>query len=300
MKNTYILGIILALSAAILNGTVGIFSKGLFQSNLTPAGVSFYKCLLAFIAISIFALCSKNLRTNIVSLKGKIKYMWLCSFLGIFVLYFFETTAYKFESVSFVVFILLGSSVLTTFIFSSILLRETKRSHQYMGLILLFIGLLVMHFSEGNLHGGSLGTIFAATAGIGYGLFLVFTKKFTLDGSLALIWYFMLFGIIYLFIPFYKEGLVLPSVSSLPSLIGLAILPTIGGFYCTTKALNYLEANKVQFFELTEPVFATIFAFFILNEIIQGLEWLGAFLILIAIYISEYKGAAQKNTGLQL
>lgn len=253
--------------------------------------MSFYKCLIAFIFISIFALGKKDLRTNIISLKSKIKYMWLCSFLGIFVLYFFETTAYKYESVSFVVFILLGSSVLTTFIFSSILLKETKRSFQYVGLILLFIGLLITHFSEGDLHGSSLGTIFAAIAGIGYGLFLVLTKKFTLDGTLALIWYFMLFGIVYLFIPFYKEGLVLPSLSSMPSLIGLAILPTIGGFYCTTKALNYLEANKVQFFELTEPVFATIFAFFFLNEMIQGLEWLGAFLILVAIYISEYKGA---------
>lgn len=62
----------------------------------------------------------------------------------------------------------------------------------------------------------------------------------------------MLFGIVYLFLPFYKEGLVLPSLSSIPSLIGLAILPTIEGFYCTTKALNYLDANKVQFFELTD------------------------------------------------
>lgn len=294
MKNTYIFGIILALSAAILNGTVGIFSKGLFQSNLTPAGVSFYKCLIAFIFISIFALGNKELRTNIISLKSKIKYMWLSSFLGIFVLYFFETTAYKYESVSFVVFILLGSSVLTTFIFSSTLLKETKRSYQYVGLILLFIGLLIMHFSEGDLHGSPLGTIFAAIAGIGYGLFLVLTKKFTLDGSLALIWYFMLFGIIFLFVPFYKEGLVLPSLSSMPSLIGLAILPTIGGFYCTTKALYYLEANKVQFFELTEPIFATILAFFFLNEMIQGLEWIGAFLILVAIQISEYKGSVKK------
>ena len=298
MKNTYLFGIILALSAAILNGTVGIFSKGLFQSNLTPAGVSFYKCLIAFIFISIFALFNNNLRTNIISLKSKIKYLWLCSFLGIFVLYFFETMAYKYESVSFVVFILLGSSVLSTFIFSSILLKETKRRYQYVGLILLFIGLLIMHFSKGSLHGASLGTVFAATAGVGYGLFLVLTKKFTLDGNLALIWYFMLFGIAYLLIPFYREGLVLPNLNSMPSLIGLSILPTIGGFYCTTKALNYLEANKVQFFELTEPVFATIFAFIVFNEIIQGLEWLGACLILVAILISEYKGSGQENTGL--
>ncbi|AKP48308.1 MULTISPECIES: DMT family transporter [Bacillus] len=289
MKKTYIMGAVFALSAAILNGTVGIFSKGSFQSNLTPAGVSFYKCLIAFVFISILALGNKTLRTNIIRLKSKIKHILLCSFLGIFVLYFFETTAYKYESVSFVVFILLGSSVLTTFIFSSILLKEIKRKYQYIGLVLLLIGLLIMHFSEGDIHGGSIGTALAAIAGIGYGLFLVFTKKFALDGDLALIWYLMLFGSFYLFLPFYKEGFVWPSLGSVPSLMGLAILPTIGGFYCTTKALNYLEANKVQFFELTEPVFATIFAFILLKEFVQGLEWLGAFFILVAIYLSEYK-----------
>ncbi|HSH25100.1 MAG TPA: DMT family transporter, partial [Massilibacterium sp.] len=76
-------------------------------------------------------------------------------------------------------------------------------------------------------------------------------------------------------------------LQSMPLLISLAIFPTLGGFYCTTKALNYLDAHKVQFLELTEPVFATIFAFLFLQEYIKGIEIIGAFFILVAIYISE-------------
>ncbi|MCY8235055.1 DMT family transporter [Priestia endophytica] len=298
MKNTYILGIFLALGAAILNGTVGILSKGLFSGNLTPAAVSFYKCFIAFIVLSIFALLNSNFRKNIIMLTKNVKSIALCSFLGIFVLYFFETTAYNYAVVPFVVFILLGSSVLTTFVFSSLLLKEKKNRLKFAGLSLLIIGLVIMAFAQGATGGLSIGAILAGIAGLGYGLFLVLTKKFSLDGGLPLVWYLMLFGIIYLFIPFYREGIVTPEMSSFPSLLALAIFPTIGGFYCTTMALKYLEANKVQFLELSEPIFATVFSFIILRETVQGIEWLGAFLILIAIYISEYspkpKGKTEK------
>lgn len=126
-----------------------------------------------------------------------------------------------------------------------------------------------MHFAEGEIQGQSIGIVLAAIAGIGYGLFLIFTKKFKLDGGLALIWYLMLFGVIFLFFPFYYEGLMMPSLKSMPLLTCLAIFPTLGGFYCTTKALNYLDAHKVQFFELTEPVFATIFAFFFFKNLLK-------------------------------
>lgn len=45
----------------------------------------------------------------------------------------------------------------------------------------------------------------------------------------------------------------------------------------------------MQFLELSEPIFATVFAFLLLRETIEGIEWIGDLLILVAIYISEYK-----------
>lgn len=295
MKSKYGRGILLALGAAFFNGTVGILSKGLFDSDLTASAVSFYKCVFAFIGLSIIALFNLKMRKEIKRLTKKILHIAICSFLGIFVLYFFETTGYKYDKVPYIVFILLGTSVLTTFVFSTIILKEKKSVMNYIGLVLLVVGLFIMEFASGVSNAVSIGTLFAAIAGCGYGLFLVLAKKFNLEGGLALIWYFMLFGIIYLFIPFYKEEIVIPNDSSMPSLIALAILPTIGGFYCTTKALTFLEANKVQLLELTEPLFATLFSYIFLREVISNIEFLGAFLILFAIYISEYKLKKENN-----
>ncbi|MBP2000761.1 drug/metabolite transporter (DMT)-like permease [Paenibacillus shirakamiensis] len=294
MKNTNIIGVFLALGAALLNGTVGILSKDLISSELTSSAVSFYKCLIAFLALSLYSLFSASFRRAIVHLTSKIMSIALCSFLGIFVLYFFETTAYTFEVVPYVVFILLGASTVTTFLCSSIWLKEKKHIVKYVGLLLLIVGLVIMALAEGAIGSLSKGAVLAGIAGLGYGLFLVFTKRFKLEGGLPLIWYFMLFGVIYLFIPFSREGWIFPEISTYPSLVALAVFPTIGGFYCTTMALTMLEANKVQMLELSEPIFATVFSFIILQETVHGMEWLGAIIILIAIVISEYSPKEKK------
>lgn len=286
----YAFGILLALAAAMLNASIGIFSKHLFAADLSPAGVSFYKCLIAFSMISLLAMIRPEIRRTIRGLSRDWKKIMVCSFLGIFVLYFFETSAYQYDLVPVVVFILLGSSAVATFVFSTLLLGEKKAWRQYVGFALALIGLAVM-FIIGNRYAFSIGTLFAAVAGVGYGLFLVTTKKFELSGDLGLVWYLMGFGTLYLFVPFAAEGVTLPSAGSLPMLLALAILPTIGGFYCTTKALNYLQSSKVQLFELTEPVFATVFAFLFLSEVIRGAEWIGCVLILLAIFISEQGGS---------
>jgi len=296
MHNKTILGVILALGAALLNGTVGFLSKGLFLENISPAAVSFYKCLLAFITLSCILVFNRKMQGEVKRLVTYIPEIVICSFLGIFVLYYFETSAYKFDTVPIVVFILLGSSAVTTFILSTFILKEKKNLFNYIGLILLIIGLCLMEFSHGLTIHISTGVLLAAIAGVGYGSFLVLTKKFSLDGGLSLIWYFMLFGVIYLFFPFYHSGMILPDSQNFLSLMALAILPTIGGFYCTTKALTLLAANKVQTLELTEPLFAMFFAFLLLGEYITGYELIGAFIILTAIYISEYQPNKQKIT----
>ena len=101
----------------------------------------------------------------------------------------------------------------------------------------------------------------ASIAGTGYGLFSVLVKKFKLNGGLFLTKYLLLFGSVYLAVPFlvnlhsinFNSDIIL-------GLIGLAVLPTILGFFCTTKALSYMSAAKVQVTELSEPIFAALMA----------------------------------------
>src|SRR5699024_11782897 len=53
MQNRLTLGIFLALSAAALNSTIGIFSKVLIEQGLTIEAISFIKTIIAFVLVSI-------------------------------------------------------------------------------------------------------------------------------------------------------------------------------------------------------------------------------------------------------
>lgn len=70
-----------------------------------------------------------------------------------------------------------------------------------------------------------------------------------------------------------------------PYLLALALLPTLLGFYCTTKALHYMSASKVQVTELSEPIFATVLAWLFLQEIPTSSFAVGTIFILIGLLL---------------
>lgn len=96
----------------------------------------------------------------------------------------------------------------------------------------------------------------------------------------------MLFGSIYLFFPYLLNIHTIDwNFIIVVNILALAILPTILGFYCTTKALNYLTAAKVQVTELSEPIFAVIMAWIFLSELPSYQFFIGAVFIIIGIIL---------------
>ena len=94
-----------------------------------------------------------------------------------------------------------------------------------------------------------------------------------------------LFGTLYLFVPFALEGLVfIADVNTAILLIFLALLPTIGGFLCTTKALTLLKSKSVQLIEVSEPIFSLVLSFMFLNQRITFWQIIGGFLLIVSIY----------------
>lgn len=273
---------IFALLAALCNASIGGISKVLFRTGLSPNQVAFYKCLLAFVFISL--LQASKLREFFSSRKQDWWKIAISALFGVFTLYFFETQAYSYANIATVVFVLLGTSTLTTFLVSRVWLGEVLGIYQFLALFLALIGLLLMIKPEA---GGtwSLGGGLAAIAGMGYGLFFTTAKKMKLDTSgLGFLWWFIGFGCLFLAGPFLLNHPVLPESSSLLGLILLAIIPTLGGYYFTSKALSQGLASGVQIFELSEPIFATIIGLVFFGEHMVGKDMLGGFFILLAIY----------------
>ncbi|MDJ7173900.1 DMT family transporter [Salmonella enterica] len=115
------------------------------------------------------------------------------------------------------------------------------------------------------------------------------SKRLSFGSGLSQMFTLLLFGSFYLFVP-YEQTRDLTSVSTLSIilLIALAVLPTIGGFWCTTKALTLTSSQSVQLVELSEPVFAILFSAVFLGQQATLIQYIGGLLIFSVIIFYEF------------
>ena len=280
-------GFIYALLAALFNGMIGIFSVKIMAISLSPYAIAFYKCLIAFLIITGWLIISRQLGHWFRYIKRLWRQLLIAAFFGLFVLYFFETNAYKYEKVSIVVFVLLGSAVITTFALSAITNKKRLNLHETLSCTLAVIGLALIFGVNGFFNESYSGILLAIIAGIGYGTFLTLSPRYKIGSGLLVVNSLILFGMVYLFIPFAYDGIVfIPDVNTAVLLLLLAILPTIGGFLCTTKALTLIKSESVQLIELTEPVFTLVLSMVFLHQYISFWQIVGGAILIVSIYIN--------------
>jgi drug/metabolite transporter, DME family len=273
-------GLLFALSAAALNGSIGVLSKSLMAAGLGAAAIAFYKSLIGGLALVVFV---RGAGTPSASLRTAA----VCALFGIFVLFFCETQAYRYEIAANVVLALMASAALTALLLGWVLLGDRPGLHHWFALALGCTGLAVL---LGVATPGSwIGIGFAVLAGAGYGLFSVLAKRLQLGGGLAVTRRLLLFGALYLSVPYLADGAPLPHLGPVGWLLlgGLALLPSIGGFYCTTQAIVHAPPAQVQMVELSEPLFAALFAAIWLHERPTYATWIGGALILLALLVMQ-------------
>ncbi|UOP05745.1 DMT family transporter [Conchiformibius kuhniae] len=280
-------GLLFAAGAAALNASIGIFSKILLAQGLNAQDIAFLKTAAAGVFLGALFV-HKPFSRRQAPLCGRDKprrMLWaqvaLCAFLGIFTLFYFETAAYAHGHAANVVVVLMASAAVSALLFGRLWLGERITAAALAGTGAAVVGIALISWTGG---GSAALSANAAVAGTGYGAFSVLVKKFGLNGGLRLTCAVMLLGALFLLPPFVQTMHPIHwNTNIIAALLGLALLPTILGFYCTTKALNCMSAAKVQVAELSEPLFAAAFAWLLLHETPNGGFWAGAAAIVSGI-----------------
>lgn len=288
MVKTRPLGVSFAVLAALFNGTVGVFSVNLFAAGMSPQSVAFFKCVIALVVCAGVLAVTGQVAACLAYLKRKWHWAAVCGFFGFFVLTHFETAAYTTVNVAVVVLCLFGAATVSTFVIEAAVARRFLTAPECAAIGLSIAGLGFLFFADADLaRGGLAGLLQAVTAGAGYGVFLVLSKRLRIGAGFIPVFALLLFGSIFLSVPFAFNAGGAPSPEHLLNLALLAILPTIGGFWCTTKALTCIKSQSVQLIELTEPLFAAAFGFFFLAQLVGIRQIIGGAFILLAIGIHE-------------
>jgi len=277
-------GALFAFCAAMLNASIGTFSKVLISHGLSPGIIALGKTLIgALILAIVMPFCKKR------PIYAKWYVVAACAFFGIFIMFIFETKAYGFDTAANVVVALMASACVTTIVLGKLFLGEHIRAATVIGALLAILGLAVIVGTKFSFGFSPIGTILATCAGAGYGIFSIIMKKNGLVGGLMLTRQMLMYGSVFLLIP---VGTELPvsfeiNYAVIGCLIGLAVFPTIFGFYCTTKAIQYLAPSRVQIIELSEPIFAALIALIFLHEQPGLSTYVGGALILLGISIAN-------------
>lgn len=289
-------GIYYALLAALCNSMIGIFSNFLYDYGMSNYNIAFYRCITAFMIITLFQLFNRKEKGRFRCSRKEFKVYGILAFFGTLVMYVCETTAVKFISVGLVSFLLYASGILTI-ILGCIFLKEEFNAAKLCSVILVFLGVVIMFVGNLRTAANVTGIMFAIMAGLGYSLYLFEAKRNEIETSMRSLFFIFGMGSIYLSIPTIATGSLFEvNMRCIPYILALAIIPTVGGFFFTNKALSYTEAGKVQLAEMSEPFFAMILGWIILRQQLAWYEMLGGVLVVCGIFVLGRKSANRENS----
>ncbi len=278
------------ISAAVLWGTIGMYSKQLSKFGTSVLQIVSIRSIFAALAIFVFILLKDRKLLNIDIHDWK---------------YFFGTGILSFVFFNWCYFIAINKTTLSTsaillytapaivMVLSIILFKEKLTGRKVAALILTFIGCA---FVTGVVKGGQdispLGILAGLGSGLGYALYSIF-------GRYALKKYDPITVTLYTFV-FASIGLI--PISDIKGLFGLlsntvafcnAILlglaATVLPFLLYTKGLSYLETSKASIIATIEPVVATVIGIILFGEPITIYKIIGIFLVVFAVSILEQK-----------
>ena len=294
-----VFGLMLAICAI---STAAIFIR-IAQINLSSLIIATFRLLLS----SLFLLPVFLLK-NIPEIKQGIpvKTMMLIFFSGIFLAFHFLSwiSSLEFTNITSSV-VLVTTTPIWVSLISVLLLKETVNKKFWAGLLISFLGSLIIsmtdqngmftvsdhtaRWSDNNLNGvvrGNLLALLGAWCAAGYVVIGKSVRKTVSTGVYIFLVYTSAALILLLMVFISGQSLGAVSPNDWIWLILLALIPQLIGHSLINWALGVLPAAKVSISLLGEPVGASLLALIFLREVPTMGEVFGAALILCGIYLA--------------
>jgi drug/metabolite transporter (DMT)-like permease len=287
MDKERLTGISLVILATIFMGTSGIFINWVvLGSSLTPLGLAFWRDLTTFLVllVGMGILKPKLLKVK----RSDIPWLAVMGAVSIGVFHVLWNTSVLKNGASIATVIQSNAPIFVS-ILAWLIWRESLSWQKFTAILVSIIG-TVLIANPDNLSGAQIttdGLLIGLASAITYGAYSLFGKK--LRGSYnswTILLYIFGFGALTL-APF-QIGSNLPwpvDTSTWVNFAGLIAFPTIGGFAFYTLGLGRLQASVASITATAEILFASIFAFILLGERLDGWQVLGTVCIVLGVIL---------------
>lgn len=276
---------LLLLGTAFWGISVPLAKEGI--SIVNPFVFLTYRFLIAAIVLAIFF--HKKLKHID---KRTIKYGLIVS-IPLIIALSLQTICLKYTSSSNTAFIA-GMDVLLVPILKMLLFKKQISNKVWIACIIAFIGLSVIAISPGLTL--NFGDLLALIGAVGFAVYIVIVGKLSYkeyDISSCVVVQMTactIFSLIISLILLPAPELIIPlDINLIKSILFAGILGTAYMYCIQNIAQKYIEDEKIALTYLCEPIFATLAAYFLINEGITLRTIIGGTLIILALFIAEHK-----------
>lgn len=273
----------------------GNFVVGRYISNeISPIELSFYRWFFVFIVLIPYYFF------NFAKINTYIKeYFFKLTFFGFISVALFNTLVYLgLQTTTATNALLINSSTpIIIIILSSLILKKHLNKIEILGVFISTLGVIYV-ILKGNLSeilnlsitSGDLWILFAAFIWALYSVLLKYKPQEI--KAFDFLFLIVLFGIFFLVLLFFISGfnfnpIIYENDKVLNTLIYIVIFPSILSFYFWNKGIGAIGANKAGQYGNLMPIFGSIVAYYWLNESLYFYHFVGLFLVLIGIYLTQ-------------
>jgi DME family drug/metabolite transporter len=279
----------LALVAAALWATLGLFYRRLEGYGLPRLTIVFYR---AAIASAVLFLVLGWRKPESLRLRRRDWPLFLAfGLLGVAAFFVVYIQAIGLTGMG-VAAVLMYTAPAWVTLLSAVFLKEPLNGFK-VGALLLAVGgcaLVGRVYDLASVRLNLAGILAGLGAGLTYGLYTIFSKVaqrwYTAWATLA---YALGLGALFL-LPLQSSAHLLHAATSPASvfwLLMLGLVPTLGGGVAFNGALRRVEASSASIVATLEPAVAALLGWLVLGERMEGLQVVGAGLILVAVVVLQ-------------
>jgi drug/metabolite transporter, DME family len=284
-------GLIFVMLAAALWGTSGIVSKTLYSIATTNAfSIAFFRLGVAAPVFLIVALVLHRKKLFQIPLRDGL----LMGFTGAMVatsqLCYFSSV--NLAGVAIATLVTVCTSPILVLILTVLLGFEKTNSYLLTSLVLAILGTVLLVGIGGEIPRTVLqGVLLALGSALGYAAMTLAGRNVAGRYSPWIINSIVFSaGALLLLIAGLAKGLVLNyTLSGWGLVIYLGLVPSVLGYALFIKGMQTTPASVVSILTLIEPLTATLLAYLLFNEQLSATAWVGAFLVLAAIFVLSRK-----------
>lgn len=284
-----VLGYILALTAAVTWGTLGIFAVLIYRYDIDPVVLVTARGVLAS-SVLLIILFFRN-RSALHLDRADVPFFIAFGLIGVALNYLSYFEAIARTSATTAVILLYTSPIFVT-IAASLLFKERFTWSKGLSLVVTLLGcfLVAGGYDPERLAANPAGIAAGIAAALTYGSYTILSKRsLSKYRSSTTVLYALVFGSLFLAL---FAGPRLGQLRGLPNqawvlIAALALGPTLGAYAVYVKALSHIEASHASIVCMAEPAATAVLAYAILGEKMELPQILGAVTVVVGVLILQ-------------